>query len=41
MSRTFIREISLDKITDELINDYLKRGFEVVYKESSIEIWAN
>lgn len=41
MSRTFIREIGLEKITQEVIDDYIKRGFELVWKEDSVEVWAN
>lgn len=40
MSRTFIREIPADKLTQEIIDDYIKRGFELVYKEDSVEVWA-
>ncbi len=41
MSRTFIREIPIEKLTDAIIKDYEARGFEIVYKEDSVEIWAN
>lgn len=41
MSRTFIREISIEKLTQEMVDDYIKRGFELEYKEDSVEVWAN
>ena len=41
MARTFIREIPINKLTDEILNDYIKRGFEIVWKEESIEVWAS
>jgi hypothetical protein len=37
---TFIREIGIDRITDKLIEDYESRGFKVIFKEDSVEIWA-
>jgi len=40
MSRTFIREISLERLTDAMLKDYEDRGFEIVWKEESVEIWA-
>lgn len=41
MSRTFIREISIEKLTQEMVDDYTNRGFEIVYKDDSVEVWAN
>jgi len=40
MSRTFIREIPLDKLTDAMLKDYELRGFEIVWLVDSVEIWA-
>jgi hypothetical protein len=40
MQKTFVREISIEKLTDAILLDYVQRGFEVVWKEDSIEIWA-
>ena len=36
----FIREIPAEKITDEQIKYYEERGFKLVWKEDSVEIWA-
>lgn len=40
MSRTFIREVPIERITDAMVKDYEARGFEIVWKEDSIEVWA-
>ncbi len=37
---TFIREIPADRITDAVLADYEKRGFILVWKEDSVEIWC-
>ncbi len=37
---TFIREIPVNKITDELVQEYEAKGYKIVYKTDSIEIWA-
>ncbi len=37
---TFIREISLEKITDKLIKDYEDKGFILKWKEDSVEVWC-
>ncbi len=38
--KTFIREIPIEKLTDAMVTDYEVRGFELVYKEDSVEVWA-
>ncbi len=38
--KTFIREVPVDKLTDKMIKDYEDRGFELVYKDDSVEVWA-
>ncbi len=40
MSRTFVREIPIERLTDAIIDSYEKRGFEIIWKEESVEIWA-
>lgn len=40
MTDTFIREIPIDKLTDKIVTDYETRGFKLVYKEDSVEVWA-
>ena len=40
MTDTFIREVPADKITDKMIQDYEARGFKIVYKDDSVEIWT-
>ena len=40
MARTFIREIPIDRLTDAILNDYIARGFEIVWTDNSIEVWA-
>ena len=37
---TFIREISLDKITDKLVKEYEDKGFILRWKDDSLEIWC-
>lgn len=39
--KTFIREIPSEKLTDAMIADYEARGFELVYKQDSVEVWAS
>jgi hypothetical protein len=37
----FVREISLDFITDKVVNDLTNFGFVLVWKDSSLEVWAD
>lgn len=37
---TFIREIPTERITDAIIKDYEARGFTIIWKEDSVEIWV-
>lgn len=36
----FIREIPSSKIVDKLVNDLEQFGFTLVWKEDSVEVWA-
>lgn len=40
MSKTFIREIPIDKMTDEILKYYEEKGFTVEYTDDSVVIWA-
>jgi hypothetical protein len=37
----FIREIPIDRLTDETYNNILAMGFIVKWKGESIEVWAD
>ena len=37
--KTFIREISADRLTDAIIKDYEMKGYRIDYKADSVEIW--
>jgi len=37
----FLREIPIERLTDIIVNDLTNYGFVLVWKESSIEIWAD
>jgi hypothetical protein len=37
----FVREISLEGITEKTINDLTNYGFTLIWKESSVEVWAD
>lgn len=39
-SMKFVREIPIEKIVDKLVNDLEQDGFTLVWKEDSLEIWA-
>lgn len=38
--RAFIREIPIGKLTDNIYNDYETRGYIIIWKDESIEIWV-
>lgn len=38
---TFIREVPLEKVVQAMVNDLEQEGFTLIYKESTIEIWAD
>lgn len=40
MSKTFIREVPIDRFTDKDYKYYTEQGFEIVWKEDSVEIYA-
>ncbi len=40
MSRTFLREIPLDKFDDKQLKYYEAQGYEIVWLTDSVEIWA-
>lgn len=37
----FVREIPMSRITDKAVNDLEQFGFTLVWKEDSLEVWAN
>lgn len=37
---SFVREIPMEKINDKNINDLEQFGFTLVWKEDSVEVWA-
>lgn len=37
----FVREISLDFITDKVVNDLSNYGFILIWKRDSLEVWAD
>jgi hypothetical protein len=37
---TFIREIGLSNITDEVVQEFTELGCEIRWKDDSIEIWV-
>lgn len=41
MTRSFLREIPIDRFTDKDLQYYTEKGYELVWKEESIEIWAS
>lgn len=40
MARTFIREIPIDRLTDKDLKYFETQGYEIIWKEESVEIWA-
>lgn len=36
----FLREIPENKISTKIINDLEQFGFTLIWKESSVEVWA-
>jgi hypothetical protein len=38
---TFIREIPIDKVTDKVYIELSNFGFVLVWREESIEVWAD
>lgn len=40
MSRTFIREIPIDRFTDKDLKYFTEMGYEIEWKEDSVEIYA-
>jgi hypothetical protein len=38
---SFIREIPVKNITDVVVNELTNFGFVLIWKEDSIEVWAN
>jgi hypothetical protein len=36
----FIREIPVENINDVVVNNLEQHGFTLVYKQDSIEVWA-
>lgn len=40
MPRTFVREIPIDRLTDKELAYFEKQGYEIEWKEDSVEIWA-
>jgi hypothetical protein len=40
MNKTFIREVPIDRLTDKEMEYFEKQGYEIVWKEDSIEVWA-
>jgi hypothetical protein len=40
MSRTFIREIPIERFTDKDFQYYSNGEFEIVWKEESVEIYS-
>jgi hypothetical protein len=37
----FLREMPLNRVTPEQIAELLATGYKLIYKEDSIEIWAD
>lgn len=40
MSRTFLREIPIDKFTDKDLKYFTDQGYDIVWKDESVEIYA-
>ena len=40
MTKTFVREIPIDKLTDKELAYFEKQGYTIEWKEESVEVWA-
>ena len=40
VQRTFIREVPIERFTDKDLEYFTKQGYEIVWKDESVEIWC-